>query len=264
MACFDPAGYGQSNRYATTRGLVSDAWILPDWPAPANVKTLITTRHGGVSQGRYAGLNLADHVGDAVANVTQNRTLLRSRLPVTPRWLRQVHGVRVVDASGVIDGIEADGAYTSSSDVACAVLTADCLPVLVCDRDGTRIAAIHAGWRGLHLGVIEETIAALSVRPAALLVYLGPAIGPQSYEVGDEVRDAFIEQDSQAASAFVARPNGKWLANLYELARQRLNKIGVTHIFGGDYCTAKDPDRFYSYRRDGVTGRMAALIWLER
>jgi polyphenol oxidase len=242
---------------------VNRDWIAPDWPAPANVKTLITTRRGGVSQGRYAGLNLGDHVGDAAHHVAENRLLLRRALPVTPRWLKQVHGVHVVDAREATDGVEADGVYTRSADVACAVLTADCLPLLVCNRAGTEVAAIHAGWRGLSFGVIESTIAAMQARPSTLLTYLGPAIGPQSYEVGDDVRDTFIAHDKRATSAFILGPNGKWLANLYELARQRLNEIGIMQVFGGDYCTMTDSERFYSYRRDGVTGRMASLIWLE-
>ncbi len=242
---------------------MTSRWIVPDWPAPANVKALITTRHGGVSQGPYAGLNLGDHVGDLLAHVVENRALLQRHVPVTPRWLTQVHGVRVVDASRVADGIEADAAHTRSTDIACAVLTADCLPLLVCDRAGAQVAAIHAGWRGLNLGVIEKTIDAMGEEPSALLVYLGPAIGPRRYEVGDEVRDAFIALDPGIASAFVAKENGKWLANLYELARQRLHKLGIEQIFGGDYCTVEDAARFYSYRRDGATGRMASLIWLE-
>ncbi len=243
---------------------MSSEWIVPDWPAPANVKSLITTRHGGVSQGPYAGLNLGDHVGDSPAHVAANRALLRRRLPVTPRWLKQVHGDQVFIADKVADGIEADAAHTRSTAIACAVLTADCLPLLVCDRAGTQVAAIHAGWRGLKLGVIERTIAAMDEQPSALLVYFGPAIGPQRYEVGDDVRTAFIAFDGHAASAFEAKLNGKWLANLYELARQRLDKLGIKKIFGGDYCTAEDAARFYSYRRDGATGRMASLIWLER
>jgi polyphenol oxidase len=242
---------------------LSDDWIVPAWPAPANVKTLVTTRHGGVSLGPYASLNLGDHVGDLPAHVAENRALLQRRLPVTPRWLKQVHGVRVVDVSKVADGIEADAVHTRSTAIACAVLTADCLPLLLCDRAGTQVAAIHAGWRGLSLGVIEQTIAAMGEQSSDLLIYLGPAIGPKRFEVGEEVRAAFVALDGQAASAFKPKENGKWLANLYELARQRLHKLGIQEIFGGDYCAAEDAERFYSYRRDGATGRMASLIWLE-
>ncbi len=243
---------------------MSSDWIVPDWPAPANVKALITTRQGGVSQVPYAGLNLGDHVGDLPAHVAANRRLLRSQVPVTPRWLKQVHGVDVVNADKVADGIEADAAYTRATDIACTVLTADCLPLLICDRAGAQVAAAHTGWRGLHQGVIERTIAAMDAPPSALLVYLGPAIGPQRYEVGGDVRDAFVARDGQTASAFKSKENGKWLANLYELARRRLHKLGIRAVFGGDYCTAEDLVRFYSYRRDGQTGRMASLIWLER
>lgn len=239
-------------------------WIVPDWPAPASVKTLVTTRHGGVSQGVYAGLNLGDHVGDSPEHVAANRALLQRCLPVTPRWLKQVHGVQVADASVVGDGFEADVARARSTYVACAVLTADCLPLLVCDRAGTHVAAIHAGWRGLNQGVIEATVAAMGERSAELLVYLGPAIGPNRYEVGDDVRDAFISQNAGSAAAFIATQNEKWMANLYQLARQRLHTLGVEQIFGGDLCTASDAARFYSYRRDGVTGRTASLIWLDR
>ncbi|MDQ3261197.1 MAG: peptidoglycan editing factor PgeF [Pseudomonadota bacterium] len=237
-------------------------WIVPDWPAPVNVKALITTRQGGVSLAPYAGLNLGDHVGDLPAHVAANRRLLRSHAPVTPRWLKQVHGIQVVNADKVADGIEADAAYTRATDIACTVLTADCLPLLICDRAGTQVAAAHAGWRGLHQGVIERTIAVMGGAPSALLVYLGPAIGPKHYEVGDDVRDAFVALDGEAQAAFKAKENGKWLANLYELARLRLLKLGIRDVFGGDYCTAEDPARFYSYRRDGQTGRMASLIWL--
>lgn len=243
---------------------MSRGWIVPDWPAPASVKALITTRHGGVSRGAYAGLNLGDHVGDSPEYVAANRALLQRQLSVTPRWLKQVHGVEVADAGVVDDGFEADAAHARSTYVACAVLTADCLPLLVCDRAGTHVAAIHAGWRGLNLGVIEATVAAMGERTADLLVYLGPAIGPNRYEISNDVRDAFITQDVRTASAFIATPNGKWLANLYQLARQRLHTLGVEQIFGGDLCTASDAARFYSYRRDGVTGRTASLIWLDR
>lgn len=241
---------------------MSHEWIAPDWPAPAHVKTLVTTRHGGVSRGVYAGLNLADHVGDLPEYVAENRGRLQRKIAVTPRWLKQVHGAQVVAAETVGSGAAADAAHTRSTAIACTVLTADCLPLLLCDRTGTQVAAIHAGWRGLNLGVVEATIAAMGA-PSQLMAYLGPAIGPQRYEVGDDVRDVFIAHDQRAASAFVANGNGKWLANLYELARQRLRKLGIEQIYGGDFCTASDAETFYSYRRDGVTGRNASLIWLE-
>jgi polyphenol oxidase len=236
-------------------------WITPEWPAPRNVKAVITTRHGGVSQGVYAGFNLGDHVGDLPEHVKENRENLRRHIGIEPRWLKQVHGNSAVDAEKIGDGAQADAAYARSAGVACVVLTADCLPILLCNRAGTHVAAIHAGWRGLSMGVIESTIGTMD-SAAKLLAYLGPAIGPQRYEVGDDVREVFVEHDSRAVAAFVANENGKWLANLYELARQRLYSLGVDRVYGGDFCTAEDAARFYSYRRDGVTGRTASLIWL--
>lgn len=238
-------------------------WIVPDWPAPARVKAFITTRRGGVSHPPFGGLNLGDHVGDVPGSVAANRALLSLYLPAEPLWLRQVHGTNVVVADAVASGVEADAAHTATSGIVCAILTADCLPVLICDRNGSQVAAVHAGWRGLSQSVIERTIEAMRVPTEELLVFLGPAIGPTRYEVGDDVRDAFIHDDENAVTAFLPRANGKWLANLYELAQLRLRRLGVEAIYGGDCCTFDDAERFFSYRRDGQTGRMAALIWLE-
>jgi YfiH family protein len=242
-------------------------WLTPDWPAPAAVRALCTTRGGGVSLGVYAGLNLGDHVGDAPESVAANRALLRDRLalPGEPLWLRQVHGCAVVgdpveEGSGAC---EADAAVALGPGTVCAVLTADCLPILMCDRAGTRVAAVHAGWRGLAAGVCEAAVARMQAAPADLLVWLGPAIGPRAFEVGDEVRAAFLGEDPGAAAAFCPSPGGRWLADLYLLARQRLGALGVGEVWGGDLCTYTDARRFYSYRRDGVTGRMASLIWLD-
>lgn len=239
-------------------------WIEPDWPAPAQVRALTTTRAGGVSLGSYAGLNLGDHVGDDPARVALNRAQLRQGLglPTEPQWLRQVHGCAVASDPAQAGVCEADAALATGPGLVCAVLTADCLPLLFCDRAGTRVAAVHAGWRGLADGVIEAAVGALHTAPADLLVWLGPAIGPGAFEVGDEVRAAFLARDPAAAVAFRPSPAGRWLADIYALARRRLEALGVRQVWGGGLCTFADPGRFYSYRRDGATGRMASLIWL--
>lgn len=243
----------------------SEQAIVPDWPAPAGVRALLTTRAGGVSLPPYDGFNLGDHVGDDPAAVAANRQRLLQQLAgARPLWLEQVHGTRVVDAAGCLAGEapqRADAAFSRAPGVCCTVMTADCLPVLFCDAAGSVVAAAHAGWRGLLAGVLEQTIAAMAVPPATLLAYLGPAIGPQAFVVGDEVRSAFVADAGAAASAFAALPDGKWLADLYALARLRLNAAGVERIYGGTLCTASDAGRFFSYRRDGRTGRMASLIW---
>lgn len=240
-----------------------NALILPDWPAPARVRALCTTRRGGVSAAPFDTFNLADHVGDDPAHVRENRARLavQAALPSAPKWLRQVHGTRVVDAARADDG-EADGSVAHKPGVVCAVLTADCLPVLLCDDSGTRVAALHAGWRGLASGIVEAGVAALGAPPASLLAWLGPAIGPAAFEVGVEVRAAFLEGDVQTATAFL--PHGdRYLADIYALARHRLARAGVTRVYGGGACTVSDPAAFYSYRRDGRCGRMASLIWLD-
>lgn len=237
--------------------------ITPDWPAPAHVRALQTTRNGGRSSAMYASFNLGDHVGDDPLTVAVNRQLLSPFVPTEPVWMRQVHGTKVIDAGRAGCLPEADAAFARSLDTVCCVMTADCLPVLLCDRAGTVVAAVHAGWRGLLNGVIEAAIAAMQVDPGDLLAWLGPAIGPEAFEVGAEVREAFIGKDGPAQSAF--QPHGeKWLANIYLLATQRLQAKGVTGIYGATYCTYTDPERFYSYRRDQNTGRMASLIWLSQ
>jgi hypothetical protein len=238
-------------------------WIIPDWPAPAGVRALVTTRAGGVSAGPYASFDLATHVGDDPAAVAENRRRLRALLPAEPLWLNQVHGVCVVDAATAHAGAEADAAFARGKGTVCAVLTADCLPLLLCNDVGTVVAVAHAGWRGLAAGVIEAVVRATNEPPARLLAWLGPAIGPQSFEVGAEVRAAFVAHAPAAAAAFAAKENGKWLADLYRLAEQRLNALGVARVFGGGFCTFNEADRFYSFRRDKATGRMASLIWLE-
>ena len=238
-------------------------WITPDWPAPANVRAISTTRYGGASMGSYHSLNLGDHVGDDSAVVQANRLFVESELslPSAPLWLTQIHGTTVVDvASGVIT---ADGSYSTHAGAVCAVMTADCLPLLLCDRSGTRVAALHAGWRGLADGIIEAGVQALALPGEDLLVWLGPAIGPGAFEVGEDVRQVFIAHDPAAQQAFVGKGSGKWLADMAVLARQRLAALDVHRVYGGGFCTYTDSERFFSYRRDGATGRMASMIWLD-
>ncbi len=242
-------------------GHLAHDWLTPQWPAPARVKSCVTTRAGGVSADTYASLNLGDHVGDDPVAVAKNRQRLVSLLGCKPAWLRQVHGTAVVEALPEQDA-EADASWTATPGVACAIMTADCLPALFCDRAGTRVAAAHAGWRGLAAGVLEATLDALALPADQVLVWLGPAIGAQAFEVGAEVREAFIAQHPQAAEAFRPSHNaGKFMADIYQLARIRLAARGVTAVYGGDFCTYNDP-RFYSYRRSAQAGRFASLIWL--
>jgi YfiH family protein len=245
-------------------------FIQPNWPAPGNVKALSTTREGGVSHAPYAGLNLGLHVQDDCSLVWQNRQLLMTaaNLPQQPYWLNQTHSTDVVNLVGQSHNSEllpaADASVSMMTGQVCLVMTADCLPLLICDKAGTQVAAIHAGWRGLLDGVIENTIAELSVTPNDLLVWLGPAISQAHFQVGSDVRDAFIAHDPQASGAFIV-DDDKWLADLYLLARQRLQALMVdtSDIYGGDYCTYRQKDLFYSYRRDNRTGRQASLIYLE-
>lgn len=243
--------------------MTMEDWITPDWPAPPRVRALVTTRRGGVSGGNLASFNLAEHVGDDPAVVAGNRRILRQHLPGDPLWLAQVHGVHCVDAAQAQPGVAADACVAHAPDQVCVVMTADCLPVLLCDTAGTAVGVAHAGWRGLAAGVIESAVAAMACPPSRLLAWLGPAIGPSAFEVGDEVRAAFIAIDAAAADAFAPQAVGKWHCDLYLLARQRLNACGVGEISGGDFCTFSDAGRFYSFRRDRQTGRMASLIWLE-
>jgi YfiH family protein len=234
--------------------------IIPGWDAPANVRTLVTTRNGGVSLAPWHNCNLGDHVGDDPAAVVENRHRLREHLPSEPVWLKQVHGVTCVDAQVSVSN-EADAAFTRSPGVVCAVLTADCLPVLLCDAAGSVVAAAHAGWRGLAAGILESTVRSMGVPGEQIMAWLGPAIGPDNFEVGGEVRKTFIAHDPLAAAAFAQRTNGRWLCDIYQLARQRLAALGVCRIASADFCTVRDTERFFSYRRDGITGRMASLIW---
>ena len=240
-------------------------WIRPDWPAPAWVRAVSTTRGGGVSGGSYASLNLGQHVGDAVVSVAENRRRLAASLQLQhePRWLKQVHGITVARLAGAAPDMPADAAVTAKTGEACVVMTADCLPVLFCDRAGTRVAAAHAGWRGLAAGVLEAAVQAMEVAPGELLAWMGPAIGPEAYEVGEEVRAAFIVRDPGAGAAFMpGMAAGKWWCDLYMLARRRLEAAGIERVYGGGLCTYTERERFFSFRRDGECGRMASLIWL--
>ena len=245
----------------------SREWFVPDWPAPQGVCSLITTRHGGVSQGVYSSLNLGGHVGDDPLSVRANRGRVSDVLKSAPVWLNQVHGTSVVDAARTCTGDQppqADASFSRDSGVGCVVMTADCLPVLFCDDSGSVVAAAHAGWRGLLAGVLETTIMTMGISGENIMAYLGPAIGPEAFEVGDEVRSAFVAKNEKTALAFKPSPAGKWLADIYLLARQRLSGQGVDRVFGGDFCTVNEVERFFSYRRDGQTGRLASLIWISR
>lgn len=245
------------------------SWLVPDWPAPAAVKSLVTTRVGGRSLAPFDSFNLGTHVGDQPEHVAANRQWLRegAELPSDPVWLTQVHSTVCLDISSVIANTppEADAAATREPGTVCAIMTADCLPVLLCDEAGSVVGAAHAGWRGLLSGVIEATAESMAQPGQRLLAWLGPAIGPDAFEVGAEVRDAFVAEDAASESAFVARPGvaGKWLCDIYALARLRLERIGVNRIYGGNRCTYREAETFFSYRRDKQTGRMASLIWIE-
>lgn len=258
------------------------SWLRPKWPAPANVRAFCSTREGGVSDAPYARMNLGQHVGDLPAAVVANRLQLQHMLGASTAFLEQVHGTTVLRLPALdADGAQADGSWTSTQGLACTVMVADCLPILLCTSDGQRVAALHAGWRGLAgaaipgaapplTGVIETFLreqAALGVTPAQWMAWLGPCIGPQAFEVGAEVRDAFLQPVPGAANAFVPIAPGKWLADLAGLARQRLQAAGVTQVYGNDssasWCTVGNPLRFFSHRRDRVSGRQAAGVWLD-
>lgn len=240
------------------------SFIKPDWTLPKSVRAVSSTRVGGVSCPPWDSLNLGAHVGDDSCHVLANRQHLveQGDLPAMPYWLEQVHGTEVLQLDGNRPvALRADAAYTRQRGVPCAIMTADCLPVLFCSVDGKEVAAAHAGWRGLCQGILESTLAAFLAPPEEILVWLGPAIGPDAFEIGPEVREAFLAQSLHNDAAF--RPAGeKFYADIWQLARQRLVHSGVRHITGGELCTHSDPAQFFSFRRDGVTGRMASLIWL--
>jgi polyphenol oxidase len=240
-----------------------ESLIYPDWPAPANVKALQTTRLGGISTAPYDTLNLGLHVGDDPVRVNRNRQMLEPLMPSEPVWLEQVHGTVVANADAAACRVQADASIAGQRGSVCVIMTADCLPVLLCDEAGTVVGAAHAGWRGLCDGVIEATVKEMGVAPQHLMAWLGPTIGAHAFEVGEDVRAAFMAHDAQAAAAFVPlAAEGKYRADIVRLARQRLNALGITRISGGTFCTFHQKDKFFSYRRDGVTGRMGTFIWL--
>src|SRR5690554_5538360 len=238
-------------------------WLAPDWPAPQNVHACVTTRNGGESSGPFAGFNLGAHVGDSLDDVQANRAYLADALQCQPTWLDQVHGHRVVTADAE-QTLSADASVSREIGLACCIMSADCLPVLFADQAGSCVAAAHAGWRSLVAGILENTVARMQVAPWQIMAWLGPAIGPKVFEVGEEVREAFVHLHAEAEHAFVpSQSSERWLADIYQLARVRLAACGVQAIYGGGLCTVTDP-RFYSYRRDARTGRFASLVWLTR
>ena len=250
-------------------------WIVPDWPAPRRVHAFVTTRAGGVSHGDYASLNLGKTSGDDPERVAHNRAIVRDLLPSEPMWLAQVHGAEVARAERFRIDVERTGEYhipeapradacvADAPGQVCVVLTADCMPVFFCDAAGTRVAVAHAGWRGLAAGVLENTVAAMGVAPAHVIAWMGPAIGPGAFEVGRDVYDAFVSRDAGAAAAFRDGKPGKYMADLYALARRRLGAAGIAGIYGGGFDTYHDAERFFSYRRVAKSGRMGAFIWME-
>jgi YfiH family protein len=243
---------------------MSDSYLMPEWDVPGGVRAAFTLRSGGVSAPPFDTLNSAEHVGDREADVAENRRRIGSALALTcePVWLEQVHGSTVLDLDRTPARRRADAAITRTAGRVCVVQVADCLPVLIAARDASAVAVAHAGWRGLAGGVLEATVGALAIRGRELVAWLGPAIGPRAFEVGEEVRAAFLAHDTRAAQGFVANDRGRWQCDLFSLARQRLAALGISNVTGGGLCTYSDPRRFFSYRRDGRCGRMAALIWL--
>lgn len=240
-------------------------WLVPDWPAPANVRAFVTTRAGGVSEGEFASMNLGLSSGDDPARVERNRAIVREQLPSDPVFMVQVHGVAVADLDRIAPGERprADAAVTAHRGRAATVLTADCMPLFLCERRGKRVAVAHAGWRGMAAGVIEHAVTALEVPADQVIAWMGPTIGPDAFEVGPEVREAFLAGDPAADAAFRAHTEGKFMADLYQLARRRLGRAGVREVHGGGFCTFHEPERFFSYRRRAQSGRMGAFIWME-
>ena len=254
--------------------LHDERYLLANWPAPTNIKAFVTTRRGGFSTGVFSSFNMGIYSGDNPATAKKNRAQLTIdwQLEHPPQWLKQVHGVDVIEAHRCPSSSyqeeqeeqEADAMFTREPGIMCTALTADCLPVLFCDRSGSVVASAHAGWKGLLAGVLENTVRAMGVDPANILVWLGPAISQKNFEVGPEVREQFIAINPAAGEAFIPGEGDRWFADIYQLARQRLGKISVTAIYGGGFCSVEQDDLFYSYRRDGKkSGRMASVIWLE-
>ncbi|AWF79875.1 peptidoglycan editing factor PgeF [Microbulbifer sp. A4B17] len=251
----------------------SNHYLIPNWPAPARVRAATTLRTGGHSAGGFSSFNLAAHVGDQEEAVAANRLQLREelKLPSEPQWMEQIHSDKVIEGSNDDLVRTADACFSCNNDVVCAVLTADCLPVLLCDNTGTRVAAVHAGWRGLAGGVLRNTVEAMACETTEMMAWLGPAIGAEAFETGIDVLEMFFENSMSGghtgAIASCFRPHVKkplyFLADIYALARAELAEMGVTQVYGGDFCTVSEPERFFSYRREKVTGRMASLIWME-
>lgn len=243
----------------------TDGLLIPEWDdLPDGIHAVTTTRLGGFSEAPYSSFNLAHHVGDDLPSVKRNRARLADllALPAVPQWLSQVHGIQVMRfLEPEVATLQADASYTNKPGVPLAIMTADCLPVLIASKDGEELGAAHAGWRGLCDGVIEALAGHFRARPDELTVWLGPAIGPEAFEVGAEVRAAFMAVDPKAELCFTAKDNGKFLADIYGLVKQRLTRLGISSVSGGEYCTVTDKEHFFSYRRDGKTGRMATLIW---
>jgi YfiH family protein len=251
------------------RNSLETDFIIPDWPAQSNIKSLATTRLGGFSKHPYNSLNLAGHVNDSPDHVAANRALLKQqgKLPAGPSWLQQVHGTAVVNARAGSGPDEvnavADGSVCDVPNIVCAVQTADCLPLLVTTKSGKKVGALHAGWRGLTSGIVESGIKAMGVEPGQLMFWMGPAIGPDHFEVGEDVLQAFEQRYKADNKIFTETGEKKWHMNIYQAARQVLSQNGVQQVYGGDFCTFTDEERFFSYRRDGICGRMASLIWMD-
>ncbi len=239
------------------------SYLIPEWPVPKNVKAFFSTRQGGCSLAPYDSFNLGDHVEDLIENVTLNRNKLKTDLNLVsdPKWLQQVHGNQIINVTEWQPEIIADGSFSVVPDQVCVVMTADCLPILLCNHAGTQVMALHGGWRSLAAEIIPKGIALFNCPTQEIVVWLGPAIGPKVFEVGEEVRAQFLKLNQQLTEAFVPSPKGRWLMDIYAVATFQLNQLGVTQIFGGQHCTITEKDKFFSYRRDGQTGRMAALIY---
>lgn len=244
---------------------IPEEWLRPEWSAPGNVRAFVTTRAGGVSEGEYASMNLGYSSGDAPENVARNRAIVRAALPSDPNYLRQVHGTGIanLDHPAGSGTVTADGAVTARTSSVATVLTADCMPLLLADRRGRRVGAVHAGWRGMAAGVIESAVRAMEVEPLDVIAWMGPTIGPEAFEVGPEVREAFVSREGEAAAHFRSHRPDKFMADLYGLAQLRLRRCGVREIHGGGFCTFREPGRFFSYRRAPRSGRMGAFIWMD-
>jgi YfiH family protein len=247
------------------RGDINNFWIAADWPAPSWIKAGTTLRQPGLSLPPYAGLNLAEHVGDELEPVEQNRSLLQQelQLPSSPLWLQQVHGIKTISSDDWFSNITADACYTGQMNVVCAILTADCLPLFLCNKEGSQVAVVHIGWRGFCANILDEAVASFDVDNSNILAWIGPHIHSENYEVGDEVRKACLEASPGTDHAFTYPHQGLWQASLDTLVRHQLIKLGISMVYGCDLCTFEEQTKFFSYRREPITGRMASLIWME-